>query len=127
MGLKKKFMNRELKNRRHPNQENFLNYILTQLADLEDFTFRKMFGGIGFYKEGLLFGAITGGKFRLKHSKCASKQAYEDCKASANSSFIPDGELFCEVPEGVLENKSLLKSWVEKAWWAAFAANRKAS
>ena len=45
-------MNRQLQNRRHPNQENLLNYILNQLADLEDFTFRKMFGGIGFYKEG---------------------------------------------------------------------------
>lgn len=116
-------MNRELKNRRHPSQENLLNYILNQLSDLEDFTFRKMFGGIGFYKEGLLFGAITGGKFRLKYAGCSGEQSYEeDCKSSTNSTFIPDGETFCEVPDKVLANKPLLLKWVEMALRTAFKA-----
>jgi len=92
------------------NRENYLNYILDQFSDLENITFRKMIGGIGFFYEDLMFGAIIGGKLRFQApASCADKQG--------TASFILDewARQSREVPESVIENKILLKGWAEKA------------
>lgn len=48
------------------NQE-FVNYITDQLSDFTPFESKKMFGGIGFFKDGLMFALIWGRPiFRLK-------------------------------------------------------------
>ncbi len=91
------------------NRENYLNYILDQLSELENITFRKMVGGVGFFYEELMFGAIIGGKLRFQvPASCADKQG---------TSFLLDewARQSREVPESVIENKILLKAWAEKA------------
>lgn len=91
-------------------RENYLNYILDQLSELEDFTFRKMIGGIGFYRDRLMFGAIIGGRLRFRApAACAEK-----CGA-ASYLFDEWAKQSCEVPEGVVENKAVLKIWAERS------------
>ena len=94
----------------HTNRENYLNYILDQLSELENFTFRKMIGGIGFFRDELMFGAIIGGKLRFRApAACAEKHG-------AVSYLLNEwAKQSCEVPEGVIENKVVLKSWAERS------------
>ncbi|MCO6479310.1 MAG: TfoX/Sxy family protein [Phaeodactylibacter sp.] len=92
------------------NRENYLNYILDQLSELENFTFRKMIGGVGFFRDELMFGAIIGGKLRFWAPKaCAEKHG-------ATSYFLTEwAKQSCEVPESVAGNKTVLKSWAERS------------
>lgn len=95
--------------------ENYLNYVLTQLSELDNVTLKKMFGGIVFFREDTLFAAITGGKFRLK----APAQC-EPCPDETSAQFSPVlGANFCEVPAEILEDKYQLTVWAEKAVEAA--------
>lgn len=95
--------------------QNYLNFILDQLSDLEDFTFKKMFGGVGFFKDGKMFGAIMGGTFRLK----ADETSQADFEAYDMEPFYykgkPTSMPYWEVPAEILEDRQLLKQWAEKA------------
>ena len=97
---------------------NFLNFILDQLSEVENFTFKKFFGGIDFYKEGYQFGTIRGGKFLLQIDPACNyvpppRPHYGEDMASF------DGSQFFEVPNEILANKSVLSQWVERAFQAA--------
>ena len=98
--------------------ENYLNYILNQLSEFENFTFKKMLGGVGFFKEGLMFATITGGKFRLVIANCLPKECDEDFGATSYYQLDLQGGRYCAVPSEVLNNKRLLKEWVEKAFYS---------
>ena len=43
-----------------------LDFIVDQLTGIVDFEVKKMFGGVGFFHDGLMFAMIGYGKFRLK-------------------------------------------------------------
>ena len=95
--------------------ENYLNFILDQLSELEDFTFKKMFGGVGFFKDGKMFAGIMGGKFCLKADETtqADFEAYgmEPYGNKSKGKGMP----YWEVPAEILEDKSKLKTWAERA------------
>ena len=104
--------------------ENYLNFILNQLSDLEHITFKKVLGGVGFYREGQLFANISGGRFRLvmppdcKSAKCP--EAEVSASPSPYSQLDLQGAQFCAVPNEVLHNKPLLLEWVEKTFQSLF-------
>jgi TfoX/Sxy family transcriptional regulator of competence genes len=43
--------------------ENYLNFVIDQLSEFGDFEHKKMFGGIGFFKDGKMFAGIMKGNF----------------------------------------------------------------
>ncbi|MEN0002505.1 MAG: TfoX/Sxy family protein [Bacteroidota bacterium] len=95
---------------------NFLNFLLDQLADIDQLSFKKMLGGIGFYRDGLLFGVISGGKLRLR---LVGKK--EQCEHTTNgeieiSTHGSDDTPYCAVPEDVLHDKSTLLEWAQIAY-----------
>ena len=98
---------------------NYLHFVLDQLAEVENLSFKKRFGGVAFYLDGLMVGAITGGKFRLK----AASTYTGDCDSSKLS--VPNIESkedignYFEVPTDVLQDKNRLKRWVDVAYRAA--------
>ena len=98
---------------------NFLNYILDQLSDLENFTFKKMIGGVGFYRDNLMFGAISGGKFRLKSAHKCDGESIKAPTSNPYSMYQLREELYCIVPTNVLKDKILLLQWAEMAYQAA--------
>lgn len=95
--------------------ENYLNFVLDQLSEIQNFTFKKMFGGVGFFREGKMFGAIMGGTFRLK----ADDQTKTDFEAHGMEAYHNKGKgkgmPYWEVPAEIMEDKDQLKVWVEKA------------
>jgi DNA transformation protein len=94
---------------------NFLNYLLDQFADIEALTFRKMFGGIGFFKDNYLFAVLSGGKLRLRAvgdpSNCAHSEEDIDLQ-----SYGEDQALYCAVPNEILNDKPKLLHWAEIAY-----------
>ena len=105
--------------------ENFHRYVLDQLSEFEGVSSKKMFGGIGFFKDKKMFGMIGNDVFRLKVD--ASNQA--DYEAAGVKPFFDEkkkkGMPYWEVPIGVLEDKATLKVWAEKAYQAALNARKK--
>ncbi|MEQ8682862.1 MAG: TfoX/Sxy family protein, partial [Cyclobacteriaceae bacterium] len=47
-------------------KEDYLNFLKDQLSGIGEFETKKMFGGHGFFKDGLMFGMLGSGIFRLK-------------------------------------------------------------
>ncbi len=99
--------------------EEFKNFIVDQLSEFAPFDTKKMFGGIGFFKDGKMFGMIGGDTFRLKvddHNRpdyeAAGMKPYE-------SKSKKKGMPYWEVPPDVVEDKATLKKWAEKSFEAA--------
>ena len=53
---------------------NYLNYILNQLSDLDNITYKKMMGEFLLYYDGILIGGIYDDRFLIKKTK--SNEAY---------------------------------------------------
>lgn len=72
-----------------------------------------MVGGIGFFRDGHMFGIISGGKFRL----VASKEVVNDYSSEEQAGDLPmHGEnAYYEVPDEVLHDKKLLKKKAKRA------------
>lgn len=98
------------------NSVNYLNFILDQLADVEGFTFKKVFGGISFFRNGILIGAILGGQFKLVADNCSSTDA--PCAVQVSYSTELNHRFFT-VPDDVLDNKESLRYWVDQAYNSA--------
>lgn len=95
--------------------EDYLNFIIDQLSEFGDFEHKKMFGGVGFFREGKMFAGIMYGSFCLKvgdsNRKDFDDRGIADFKSSAKKKGMP----YREVPADVLEDKTTLKIWADKA------------
>ena len=84
-----------------------------------------MFGGVGYFKEGAMFGAIMNGIFRLK----ADETNVNDFISRGKDLHQVPGKKakmpYYEVPTDILENKTLLKEWADKAYLVALNAKKK--
>lgn len=101
-------------------------YLLDQLNRARPVTARAMFGGLGFYAEGLFFALADDGVLYFK----ADDSNRPDFEAAGMGPFRPFGDeralAYFEVPGDVLEDEDLLAAWMGKAIAvAASAAARK--
>ncbi len=103
-----------------PVSDEFLEYVLDQLADWAEVLANRMFGGAGLYRQGKMFGLIADDVAFLKvgelnredFHKAGSRlfQPYPDKKT-----IMPYGE----IPAEVLEDRHELARWAEKAFAVA--------
>lgn len=101
------------------NQE-YLLFIQDQLSMIEAIETKKMFGGIGFFKEGLMFGMIAKDTFRLKVDQ--SNQADFEARGSGplvSSTSKKRSMPYWEVPEEVINDRSELARWATKSFQIA--------
>lgn len=96
-----------------------LDEILEQLSEVQDFTYKKMFGGVGFFRDVFMWGSIMGGDdlLRLKADE-HTQQKFEDFGSTpfhyemkSKKGMMP----YWVVPEHVFADKNLLAEWVEVA------------
>ena len=99
--------------------EDYLNFVIDQLSEFGEFNYKKMFGGIGFFKDGKMFAGIMKGNLCLKVGD-SNRKDFEDrgMKPYLNDSK-KKGMPYWEVPADVLEDKSLFKEWADKAYQEA--------
>lgn len=104
--------------------QEYLDYILDQLSLFGEVNSRKMFGGIGFFHDGLMFGMLGGDVFRLKVDD-NNRVDYEAAGMQQFSSGTKKkGMPYWEVPTEVIEDQVLLKVWADKAYQAAVNAKK---
>lgn len=100
-------------------------FILEQLQDLGPLETKRMFGGIGFFKEGTMFAMIGSGKFRMRADD-VNKQHYE---SRGGTRFMADekskGLPYYEVPVDVLEDRDQLVEWAKESYEAALRGKRR--
>lgn len=108
-----------------PVNEDFLLYIQDQLAGVAPIESKKMFGGIGFFKDGRMFGMIANNIFRLKMgpANLPDFESYgmEPMYSKDKKSSLP----YYQVPTEILEDHSQLTSWAHKAIQIAHEAAKK--
>lgn len=104
--------------------ESYRVYIEEQLSEFGDYTSKKMFGGVGFFKDKIMFAGIMSNVFRMK----ADETTIPDFEAHGmgpwqhgDSKPMP----YYEVPQGVLEDKLELKNWANKAFVVACKSKKK--
>jgi DNA transformation protein len=107
-----------------PINQDLANYIEDQLSAFGPFESKRMFGGIGYFREGKMFGLLGKDVFHLK----AEDHNRPDYEAAGMKAFMSSekkqGMPYYEVPADVLEDKDQLKVWAEKAYEAAVRAKK---
>ena len=99
--------------------EDYLKFIIEQLSEFGQVEIKKMFGGIGLFHQGLMFGKIGGDTFRLKVDEHNQKDFENKGMKPFYSKNKKKGMPYWEVPAEVLENKDELKKWAVKSFEAA--------
>lgn len=89
----------------------FLNYVLDQLADLEEVQFRKTFNGVKFFYKELEFAQIQGGEFKLQSDKACDSKEVDNLEV-----VVKNGKptYLVTVPDEILSNKEQLNQWVRQ-------------
>lgn len=105
----------------------YCDYIIDMLAPRMPVTARKMFGGYGFYRSGLMFGIFTGESVYFKVDD-SNRPDYETAgmepftyEANGRRTTLS----YWQVPAEVLDDESALCEWAEKAFAVAVAAAAK--
>jgi DNA transformation protein and related proteins len=107
--------------------DDYLQYVLEQLAGLGCITIRRMFGGVGLYHDSRFFGFIAGDTlyFRVDDS---TRGDYEVRGMGRFRPYADRPELsmtYYEVPADTLEDADECAAWARKSSAVAAAAPRK--
>ncbi|MCP4612229.1 MAG: TfoX/Sxy family protein [Planctomycetes bacterium] len=101
-----------------PVSNEFIDYVVDQLAAWAYVSVRKMFGGAGLYCDGKMFGLIADDVAYLK----VDDSNREDFVKAGSSPFNPFPEKakttvmpYYEIPADILENRDQLASWAERS------------
>lgn len=104
--------------------KNYLDYILEQLSGFGEVQIKNMFGGVGLFHDGLMFGKIGGDTFRLKVDEF--NQA--DYEAKGMKPFYSEkkkkGMPYWEVPPEIVEDPVQLREWAAKSYQAAVRSRK---
>ena len=104
--------------------EIFLNELFEPVGSV---TLRKMFGGLGIFRHGLMFGLVSDGKVCLKaDTETESEFVAEDCEEwvySGKGKSVKMG--YWHVPERLLEDPDEMKEWALKSFDVAVRADMK--
>ena len=96
--------------------DSYLDYILNQLSPLGDVTAKRMFGGVGLFRDGLMFGLIADYILYLQvdDSNRGTYQAVgmRPFRPGEKSPVTP----YYQVPVGVMEDKETLAQWAQKSY-----------
>jgi len=106
------------------NTEEYIAYIKELCEPYGDCEFKKMFGSVGIFKEGISFGGIMENVFRLKvdDSNRADYEAYE-----MKGWQVPGKKMvmsYYEVPIEIIEDKKQLMEWMDKSYKLAVAKKK---
>ncbi|MFT4661324.1 MAG: DNA transformation protein [Patiriisocius sp.] len=97
-------------------KEEYVNYIVDELSEFGEIKAKKMFGTIGFFREGLMFGIISKDLFRLKVDD-TNKPEYVAAGAQLLMSKTKKrGMPYSSVPVEVLEDKDTLAKWAQTSF-----------
>ena len=96
--------------------DEFVGYVLDQLAGLVDVTSRKMFGGAGLYCDGKMFGLIADDVAYLKVDD-SNREVFEKAGSLPFKPYTDKATVmsYYEIPPDVLEDPEELVAWAERS------------
>ncbi|MBL1214244.1 MAG: TfoX/Sxy family protein [Ignavibacteriae bacterium] len=99
--------------------EEYLKLVIDQLSEFGEVEIKRMFGGIGLFHQGLMFGKIGGDTFRLKVDEHNQADYEEKGMKPFYSEKKKKGMPYWEVPIDVFKNKTELAKWATRSYEAA--------
>ena len=96
--------------------DEFIAYIIDQLSSWGDITARKMFGGVGLYRDGKMFGLIADDIAYLKVDD-SNREDFVEAGSSPFKPYPDKSEVmsYYEVPPEVLEQPRELIEWSKRS------------
>jgi DNA transformation protein len=107
-----------------PKANPFVEHLLELLDPLPGVTAKRMFGGYGLFRDGLMFGLVAGDEFFLK----VDDQSLPDFIERGLEPFVyikegkPMPMSYYQAPGEALDNSDDMLAWAEKAYAAAIRA-----
>lgn len=102
-----------------------LDFIIDQLEGIGDFIPKKMFGGVGFFKDGIMFALLGNGIFNLRVDETNMKDFSEYGMTRFLATKEKKGLPYYEVPADILEDRDRLTEWTLKAFEVAVRNKKK--
>ena len=100
--------------------QDYIDFLMDQFSNFGEVTYKKMFGGAGFYKDGVMFGGIMNGELHLKVNDVTrplfEEQGMKPFSHGKKTKTLPT--YYC-VPVEVVEDRDVLTRWAERALAAA--------
>ncbi len=108
--------------------DEYLDFVLDQLDSVGTVVWKRMFGGVGLYLDGLFFAIIENDTLRFKVD-VSNRAVYEDAGMGPFRPYKDKGHTmnFYEVPVEVLEERQELAVWARDAFGVAEMAKSKKS
>ncbi len=106
----------------------FVEFVLDMLAPLGGASARRMFGGYGFFSDGVMFGLVAGDTLYFKVGD-GNRADFEKAAAPPFVYRRSGREIalsYREVPPDVMDDPELLSAWARRALDAARQAKGKA-
>jgi DNA transformation protein len=105
-----------------PVSDEFVEYALEQLSGWGEVSVRRMFGGAGLYRGGIMFAVIADDVAYLK----VDDSNRDDFVRAGSAPFEPYPDkikttirTYYEIPADVLEDPGELAKWAERSWLVA--------
>ena len=105
-----------------PVSDEFVPYVVEQLAGWSEVSVRRMFGGAGLYREGTMFAVVADDVAYLK----VDDSNRDDFLRAGSAPFEPYPDksktairTYYEIPADVLEDPAGLAKWTERSWLVA--------
>jgi DNA transformation protein len=107
-----------------PGRNEFVEHVLELLAPSGSVSARRMFGGFGIYRDGLMFGLVASEVLYLK----ADTQNRGEYEAAGSEPFSYTARRkqvilsYWRAPEEALESRAAMQEWARSAYAAALRA-----
>ena len=110
-----------------PISNDYLEFIKSQLAVIDGWNIKRMFGGAGIFIDGMMFAMITGdNKFYLKVNDDTKSEFEERGMKAFGHGTNKKGKMpYYECPIDVLEDEERLRQWAERSHQIALMAKKK--
>ncbi len=108
------------------NDRDFVDYLLELLAPLADITAKRMFGGYGIFRDGLMFGLVADATLYFKAD--TQSQTQFEARDLEPFSYLKEGKAmrmsYYRAPEEAIDNSEGMCEWAELAYQAALRAQK---
>jgi DNA transformation protein len=107
-----------------PISDDYLQFVLEQLADVGRVSSRRLFGGAGLYRDDLIFGLIARDTlyFKVDDANRADYESRRMRRFNARPESGHAGMRYYEVPADILEDTEACAIWARRSIAAAVAS-----
>jgi DNA transformation protein len=105
-------------------ERDFVNYLMELLSPLVGITAKRMFGGYGLFRDGLMFGLVADATLYLKTDR-QNQASFEERGLEPFTYRKADKVIqmsYCRAPEEALDSSEGMCAWAELAYQAALRA-----